>query len=554
MTTRYDQLEESVSDSSRFLCAVCKRPTLMCCSACKAVFYCSEAHQIQHWESHLPECDISEPPSADLSNITPLSETEISKFDLEAGPENSFFADEEVYTGRYRIRKDMITSICQGNPANAVAKGRSYFNRVISEYERNRYFDIYDLLTDGIILTKAYIQSGELNQARQILLQISAKMASHSGSHEVIPVSSFRPDEGKGEKLNLTYTQLKTKVSVYSTLANLLCACGDYINAEKMYVQYIKLIELHLGRSSLETSNAYFMLGLFYQNQKLISKSIMSFTVSHEIRIENLGDSHETVADCEYNLALLNKMKGNMFKATTLLQKALNTRIKNCSESSLPVAQVLEALGSIHIKNKDYKSALDKLSHCYNIRKNLLKHCPDHEDLNRVTELLTLLHDLLDEEAAKERHKRAEMSLINPIFTPETSPAKNQDPMMNVGFSIENNMKRVPLSSEASSARIQSSAHSQQSSTQFDKGRMMSMESSAKFQSSDVSPRNEDSFNWYDKKEDSRMLGSEESPTSSMMINYYSRSPVSNPPPPPPPLPNKIPANIPPPPPLPKKA
>ena len=355
--------------------------------------------------------------------MTPNETIEIRP-DIESGPENSLLADEEIYKSKFKLRKELVTLISSGKSAQAANKSRIYFNRVLTEYERNRYFDIYDLLSDGIILAKAYITSGELTQARQILLTLVLKMNSHSGSHEVQSVSAFRPDESKGEKGSLSYEDLKTKCSVYSTLGTLFSSCGDNINSEKLYVQYCKLIILHIGPGSLEASNCYFMMGLFYQEQKLLEKSIAAFKKSEDIRIESLGEDHESVSDCEYNLGLLFKKKENWYKANICLQKALTIRIKHSSNSSLPVAQVYEALGSLYILTKDYKSAFDKLNECYAIRKNLLKHCPNHEDLNRISTLLSALYSKVEDESKKEQIKRAEVSMFNPVFSPETSPHK----------------------------------------------------------------------------------------------------------------------------------
>lgn len=37
------------SENNKFVCILCNRPTLNCCSECQQVFYCSANHQKQHW-------------------------------------------------------------------------------------------------------------------------------------------------------------------------------------------------------------------------------------------------------------------------------------------------------------------------------------------------------------------------------------------------------------------------------------------------------------------------------------------------------------------------
>jgi len=43
---------------------------------------------------------------------------------------------------------------------------RNRFKKVLSEYERNRHYDIFDLLADGFLMVKGFITAGELEEAR----------------------------------------------------------------------------------------------------------------------------------------------------------------------------------------------------------------------------------------------------------------------------------------------------------------------------------------------------------------------------------------------------
>ncbi|GAA6005149.1 hypothetical protein JCM10207_008523 [Rhodosporidiobolus poonsookiae] len=44
-----------MSDDSQ-LCPICKEKAGNRCAGCKDVFYCSRAHQVQHWPTHKPKC------------------------------------------------------------------------------------------------------------------------------------------------------------------------------------------------------------------------------------------------------------------------------------------------------------------------------------------------------------------------------------------------------------------------------------------------------------------------------------------------------------------
>ena len=408
------------SDENKFKCAVCGRPTLMCCSACKQVFYCSAKHQEEHWELHGSECVFEETPVK-----KPPEEVEEDEQAFQPDPNTSLLADEAVYHTRFAVRKEVMVLLCQGNVTAALDQIKPHYHRTLSEYDRNRFFDVYELLADGLLYSKVLISSDELVPARQVLLQLYTRMVQHESTHNAAPQSTFRTDEAKGEKVTLTFAGLKKKLMAYAAIATLFCVCGDFVNGEKVYVQYVKVIEVQFGPSSLESSNAYFFLGLFYQEQAYPSRAIASFRRSMEIRIESLGTDHETVSDCLYNIGLVHKQTGSWHKATEQLLKAMKIREKNTSLHSLPVAQVLEALGKVYMATKDYKMAFDRLTQCYNIRKRLLKN-PENEEIERVKTVLMRLSQKLDEEMEKDQARRVEMSLMNPIETPDVSPQKRE--------------------------------------------------------------------------------------------------------------------------------
>jgi tetratricopeptide (TPR) repeat protein len=349
--------------------------------------------------------------------------------DLEEGPDNSMLADEIVYRERQFVRTDSVALLCEGNAGASVSRLRTHFSRVSAEYERNRYYDIYELLTDGLLLAKAYIQNDELNIARQLLVSLAGTLVSHSTTHNFHPAAAFRSDEGKEVRASLSYAQLKRKMSVYSVLGNLLHVCGDAVNAEKMYIQYSKLVEVHLGLRSLEASNVCFMLGLFYISRNLLKKALECFKRARAIRLEHFGETHEVVGDCEYNLGLLYRRLGNRFKAHRSLSRALEIRTANSSESSLQTAQVLEALGVFEMENENFENAYRKLDACCEIRKRLLKQTDDHAEIERVKDYMATLNHHIDVEGQKEQFVRLELSK----FKFKEAPSENHSPEKSAG-------------------------------------------------------------------------------------------------------------------------
>ena len=49
-----------------------------------------------------------------------------------------------------------------------------------------------------------------------------------------------------------------------STIAGLFMSIGDFVNSEAAYLIYIKIMEAYFGNHSLEVSNCFFLVGVFY--------------------------------------------------------------------------------------------------------------------------------------------------------------------------------------------------------------------------------------------------------------------------------------------------
>ena len=57
---------------------------------------------------------------------------------------------------------------------------------------------------------------------------------------------------------------IRKRCSLIALMASLFYACGDFKNCEKHYVIYVETIESAFGKDSLESSNCYFLIGVFY--------------------------------------------------------------------------------------------------------------------------------------------------------------------------------------------------------------------------------------------------------------------------------------------------
>lgn len=217
--------------------------------------------------------------------------------------------------------------------------------------------------------------------------------------------------------------ELKKRTNLFTTFATLFSALGNFKACEKCYVYYLKLISVNFGKDSLETSNCYFLMGVFYVTSSSpasqhLKKAVACFMACLKIRLKVLPDTHTSISDCYFNIAIvlflarhsgdqsshnlenidINKeaspdlsMKGNLVeKSLNLIWNALAIRIQNCGEENIHVAKIYEVLGLIFMELGDEKNAIEKFRMCLAIKWELLGN-QNHPEIQQVIENLQVL-------------------------------------------------------------------------------------------------------------------------------------------------------------------
>jgi len=185
--------------------------------------------------------------------------------------------------------------------------------------------------------------------------------------------------------------------NILSTIAALFYSIGDIVNCEEAYIKYTKVLELNFGSESPEASNAYFLVGTFYIENKYFNKALACFRKALSIRQSYFGtEQHESVADCYYNMGLIYKQNQEYRKSLDHLNKAINIRINLIGEVSLPVANVLELEGKICLEMEEYKAAFTKFRNCFRIRRRVLRDS-QHPDTIRASLLICNIYQILEE-------------------------------------------------------------------------------------------------------------------------------------------------------------
>ena len=131
----------------------------------------------------------------------------------------------------------------------------------------------------------------------------------------------------KAQKASVpNFNEIRIILQAYSVMAAIYSACGNEVQCEKIYVKYIQLIEKYFNSDSLETSNAYYLVGVYYYEQQLSHKAVACFSKALAIRQKVFSKApgqrvmHSSCADCLLNLGIMYKQRGYLANAEEAFQ------------------------------------------------------------------------------------------------------------------------------------------------------------------------------------------------------------------------------------------
>jgi hypothetical protein len=218
-----------------------------------------------------------------------------------------------------------------------------------------------------LLLAKCFIREDKFSQAEEVLSQgwvifnkyvtgadykITNVIFDQQGDDDIDDVQKYinsSPIETAEEmvkereriKGNLTtIKELKRRTSLLATFASLFYNVGQLKKTEEVYVIYIQMIEQNYGLMSLETSNCYYLVGIFYLENAYLKKAMACMKKALEIRVSHVGQEHPCVADCFYSIGMIFYVIGERSKATSWIMNALSIRLANTGEDNIHVAKV----------------------------------------------------------------------------------------------------------------------------------------------------------------------------------------------------------------------
>ena len=188
----------------------------------------------------------------------------------------------------------------------------------------------------------------------------------------------------------IQFKDFRWHLQAYSLVASFYNAINLHQRCESVYVRYIELVEEFYGKGSLETSTAYFLIGVYYHEQNINHKAIACFRKSLAIRETKFGPLHKSCADCLLNLGILYKFRGLSAQSRVHLERALKIKQECVGVASLAAAMVHEELGKFFLEEENFNESYLQLKTCYEIRRKIYM-SKNVADVERAFYLLVFL-------------------------------------------------------------------------------------------------------------------------------------------------------------------
>ena len=222
------------------------------------------------------------------------------------------------------------------------------------------------------------------------------KTAKNTLKEEVIKKDSLsmRSSTKKKYSPNSDIAELKTILYIYSIFASFFNYCGFTDKSEDCYLHYAESVEKLYGQTSLESSNCYFMLGVFYFECRIYEKALICFKKAMNNREKILGKQSQYVADCHYNIGMIYSKTKNFEKALSSLNNSLSIRKTSIGCYSYAVSESLEQVAKISIQLNDLTTAYNSLQECLEIRKKIIKNSKEPA-INRINLYIAYIDKVL---------------------------------------------------------------------------------------------------------------------------------------------------------------
>lgn len=145
---------------------------------------------------------------------------------------------------------------------------------------------------------------------------------------------------------------------------------GDYKKAEVLLKKTLTLKQESNKLNEPLSHKIYFCLGATYLKLGNLNLAIQAFEKAESILINQFGGQHPYYTYIYNNLAIAYKENGQYEKAISYYNKALHFQ-KGGKINTKETASILQNIGVVHLKRKEYNQALDYLHKSLALKENL---------------------------------------------------------------------------------------------------------------------------------------------------------------------------------------
>eukprot|EP00435_Cladocopium_sp_Y103_P013968 s625_g3.t1 len=346
MPQAIDELDAAVGpsdrpgDSSTEPCAVCGGPTVLCCSGCEDIFYCSVNCQQKDWARHRLTCNkkstqVAQQVSKALAPVIPAEPQEIPLYKQEialAGKEHAARGAEEK---RERLR------------GAAVAASRD-----------RRYMDVLDSAMQAYQMGSAETRrrtAGEpdvdLNQLIELLLLARATHVAgeHASGLKYLDHLAKMVDSLTGADGNLPVFHPWAAATLLLCTAELCTLFGQQERATDYSRAYMAMARLAHGEGSPAVGDAYGFHAALLVRRGCLEEALHHTMMMLQVR-QRCGDD-KSIADAHWNIgAVLREL--HQYKAAIESLEAAREIYSRCSgegldssQADIATASVLQLLG-----------------------------------------------------------------------------------------------------------------------------------------------------------------------------------------------------------------
>ena len=146
---------------------------------------------------------------------------------------------------------------------------------------------------------------------------------------------------------------------------------GEFIEAEKLYKEALRIIKLNEGGQSSKIATIYNNMGRLYQQTGKFYKALQVYQSSIRIKKEKLGEGHPSTLTTLTNLATSYRMMGRLNDAERIYLKCLDLRKEKLGLMHPDVADSYEHLVEFYYNIRSLNLAMEYAERCMTIRVKL---------------------------------------------------------------------------------------------------------------------------------------------------------------------------------------